>query len=357
MKYVVLTTKHHEGFCLWDSALTDYNVTNTPFGKDLVGAVRRALRAEGLKVGFYHSLIDWHHPDFAVDGLHPLRDDADVPALNDGRDMARYREYLHGQVRELLTELRQDRLPLLRLLLRRAARSPSICNGKGADDWGSTELLAMVRELQPGIIVNDRLDIPGDFVTPEQYQPSGPMTVDGEPVPWEACQTLNGSWGYDRDNLDYKSAGPAGPDARRRGRQGRQHAAQRRPHRPRRLRPAGRRDPGGHRRLDAAARPLDLRRRPVRVHRPRRTPATRSAATGSTCTCSPGRSSTSTCRAWPARSSTPSCSTTLPRSASSMPTGRGAGRTPPGRPAGGHPDPDAAGPAPATSRCRSSSSS
>jgi alpha-L-fucosidase len=63
----------------------------------------------------------------------------------------------------------------------------------------------MVRELQPGIIINDRLDIPGDFVTPEEYQPAAPMTVDGREVPWEACQTLNGSWGYDRDNLDYKS--------------------------------------------------------------------------------------------------------------------------------------------------------
>ena len=63
----------------------------------------------------------------------------------------------------------------------------------------------MVRELQPGILINDRLDIPGDFVTPEQYQPSGPMTRDGKPVVWEACQTLNGSWGYDRDNLDWKS--------------------------------------------------------------------------------------------------------------------------------------------------------
>ena len=62
----------------------------------------------------------------------------------------------------------------------------------------------MVRELQPGIVVNDRLGIPGDFITPEQYQPAGPMSVDGNAVVWEACQTLNGSWGYDRDNLDYK---------------------------------------------------------------------------------------------------------------------------------------------------------
>jgi alpha-L-fucosidase len=82
-----------------------------------------------------------------------------------------------------------------------------VWRGKGAEDWGSAELLAMVRELQPGILVNDRSGLPGDFVTPEQYQPSGPMERDGVPVPWEACQTLNGSWGYHRENRDFKSFG------------------------------------------------------------------------------------------------------------------------------------------------------
>ena len=77
--------------------------------------------------------------------------------------------------------------------------------GKGHEDWDSERLMAMVRELQPGILVNNRLDIPGDFTTPEQYQPAGPMLIDGKPVLWEACQTLNGSWGYHRDNLDWKS--------------------------------------------------------------------------------------------------------------------------------------------------------
>ena len=81
----------------------------------------------------------------------------------------------------------------------------SVLPGKGPAVWASAELLAMVRELQPGIVVNDRLGIPGDFVTPEQYQPPGPLTADGDPIRWEACQILNGSWGYDRDKLDYKS--------------------------------------------------------------------------------------------------------------------------------------------------------
>ena len=70
MRYFVVTTKHHDGFCLWDSDLTDYKVTNTPWGEDLIAPMVEAFRAEGMKVGFYHSLIDWHHPEFPVDGLH-----------------------------------------------------------------------------------------------------------------------------------------------------------------------------------------------------------------------------------------------------------------------------------------------
>jgi alpha-L-fucosidase len=199
MKYVVLTTKHHEGFCLWDSKLTDYSATHTPAGRDLIAEYVDAVRAEGLKVGFYHSLIDWHHPDFLVDGRHPQRDDPAATALNEGRDMARYRAYLHGQVRELLTHY--GTIDYLFFDFSYGPNQPEpVWGGKGKADWGSEELLAMVRELQPGIVVNDRLDIPGDFSTPEQYQPSSAL-----PVVWEACQTLNGSWGYDRDNDDYKS--------------------------------------------------------------------------------------------------------------------------------------------------------
>ena len=204
MKYVVLTTKHHEGFCLWDSKLTDYSATHTPAGRDLIAEYVDAVRAEGLKVGFYHSLIDWHHPDFTVDGRHPQRDDPNAEALNEGRDMARYRAYLHGQVRELLTNY--GTIDYLFFDFSYGPDHPEpVWGGKSRDDWGSAELLAMVRELQPGIVVNDRLDIPGDFITPEQYQPSAPPVRDGHPVVWEACQTLNGSWGYDRDNDDYKS--------------------------------------------------------------------------------------------------------------------------------------------------------
>lgn len=206
MKYVVLTTKHHEGFCLWDTALTDYKATNTPAARDLVREFVDAVRAEGLKVGFYHSLLDWHHPDFTIDGRHPRRDDSpeEIERLNAGRDMAKYREYLHGQIRELLTDYGRIDYLFYDFSYEYEPHHPT-WGGKGAKDWGSEELMALTRELQPGIVVNDRLGIPGDIVTPEQYQPSEPMTVDGVEVPWEACQTINGSWGYFRDNHNHKA--------------------------------------------------------------------------------------------------------------------------------------------------------
>jgi alpha-L-fucosidase len=206
MKYVVLTTKHHEGFCLWDTALTDYKATNTPAGRDLVREFVDAVRAEGLKVGFYHSLLDWHHPDFTIDGRHPRRDDSpeEIERLNTGRDMSKYREYLHGQVRELLTDYGRIDYLFYDFSYEYEPHHPT-WGGKGAKDWGAEELLALTRELQPGIVVNDRLGIPGDIVTPEQYQPSEPMKVDGVEVPWEACQTINGSWGYFRDNHNHKA--------------------------------------------------------------------------------------------------------------------------------------------------------
>lgn len=204
MRYVVLTTKHHDGFCLWDSALTDYTVMHTPFGRDVVAEFVDAVREAGLKVGFYHSLLDWHHPDFTVDGHHPLRDESSVVAFGEGRDMGRYRRHLHGQVRELLTRYGRVDYVFFDFSYGEGA-VPPVWGGKDADDWGADALLAMVRELQPGILVNDRLGIPGDFVTPEQYQPDRPMEVEGQAVVWEVCQTLNGSWGYDRDNTGYKS--------------------------------------------------------------------------------------------------------------------------------------------------------
>jgi alpha-L-fucosidase len=204
MKYAVLTTKHHEGFCLWDSALTDYKASNTPAGRDLLRPFVDAFRAEGLKIGFYHSLIDWHHPDFPIDGFHPMRDDVAFREAQKDRDVRKYAEYLHGQTRELLTNF--GRIDILWFDFSYSRFDWGWSKGRGKEDWQSEKLMAMVRELQPHIIVNDRLEVGGDLKTPEEYQPHSQLTVGGQPVLWEACQTMNGSWGYHRDNLDWRPA-------------------------------------------------------------------------------------------------------------------------------------------------------
>lgn len=205
MKYVVLTSKHHEGFCLWDSQYTDYNVTNTPYGRDLIQPFVEAFRAAGLRVGFYYSLLDWHHPDFPIDVFHPLRDRPDVADLNAGRDMRRYAAYMRDQVRELLTRFEPD---IIWYDFSYPNHSYNGLPGKGHADWESEHLLQLTRELRPSIIVNNRLDLPRDLIdlhTPEQVQPRDWVRVDGEPVVWEACQTFSGSWGYHRDETSWKS--------------------------------------------------------------------------------------------------------------------------------------------------------
>ena len=205
MKYVVLTAKHHEGFCLWDSKFTDYKSTNTPYGKDLIKEYVEAFRAEGLKVGFYYSLIDWHHPDYTIDRNHPQRqeNDADYEKLNKGKDMSRYREYMKNQVRELLTNYGEISIIWFDF-------SFPGKNGKGREDWDSENLLKLARSLQPGIIVDDRLDLRDveggwDFTTPEQVKVTKWPEVNGKRVPWETCQTFSGSWGYYRDETTWKS--------------------------------------------------------------------------------------------------------------------------------------------------------
>lgn len=197
MKYFVVTTKHHEGFCLWDSALTDYKATNTPYGKDLLHPMVDAFRGEDMKVGFYHSLIDWHHPDYTVDDMHPMRDNAAERAANAGRDLSRYTEYLHGQTRELLTQFGKVDILWYDFSYK----------DKGKAAWQSEKLIQTIRELQPGIILDDRLDLDygWDIKTPEQFQPREWVHVNGKPVVWEACQTFSGSWGYHRDEESWKS--------------------------------------------------------------------------------------------------------------------------------------------------------
>lgn len=203
MKYFVITTKHHEGFCLWDSKYTDYKVTNTPYGKDLIKPMVKAFRDEGLRIGFYYSLLDWHHPEYTIDLRHPMSDNKEFREKAKNRDLNKYVEYLHNQVRELLTDFGQIDC----LFLDYSFPDPE---GKGRDEWQSEKLAEMIRKLQPNIIINDRLDlldVPGgwDYRTPEQFKPREWVKMDGERVPWETCQTFSGSWGYHRDETTWKS--------------------------------------------------------------------------------------------------------------------------------------------------------
>ncbi len=201
MKYFVVTTKHHEGFCLWDTDLTDYKAPNTPAGKDLLKPMVEAFRNQGMKVGFYHSLLDWHHADYTVDRCHPMRENAHYIAQDSTRCLDRYAQYLHGQTKELLT--RFGRVDILWYDFSVAEKDGFA--GKGKEVWKSEELIGMIRELQPGIIINDRLQIDQDIKTPEQYMPREWVRVNGKPVVWEACQTFSGSWGYHRDEETWKS--------------------------------------------------------------------------------------------------------------------------------------------------------
>lgn len=207
MKYAVLTAKHHDGFCLFDSALTDYKISTRFGGRDLVREYLDAFRAEGLRVGLYYSLIDWHHPDYPNVGNHPMRGNAEYVKVP--RDWNRYLKYMHGQVEELVTKY--GRLDLLWL-------DYSFEDYRGAK-WGADELVAMVKKHQPGILLNNRLDVNtgvtgaarslgpwGDFETPEQGLPEKALVdASGRPIPWETCLTLNNHWGYHAGDHDWKS--------------------------------------------------------------------------------------------------------------------------------------------------------
>lgn len=207
MKYAVLTTKHHEGFCLFDSKYTDYKITNTAFGRDLVKEYADAFRAEGLKVGFYYSLIDWHHPEFTIDQAHPMRSRPDAEAISAKRNMKIYAEYMRNQVTELLTNYGKIDILWFDYSYEKASYAKSWMEGKGKEDWESEKLIATARALQPEIIIDNRADIEQDLWTPEQLQIEEWVKHKdtGELVTWEACQTFSGSWGYCRDEQTWKS--------------------------------------------------------------------------------------------------------------------------------------------------------
>ncbi|WP_428770576.1 alpha-L-fucosidase [Treponema sp. HNW] len=213
MKYAVLTAKHHEGFCLFDSAYTDFKSTNTKCKKDLVREYVDAFRSVGLKIGLYYSLFDWHHKDYPHYGdlYHPMRDNESYKDYQYNFD--NYLAYMHNQVRELLTNY--GKIDLFWF---------DNSYGKMVGEvWKSTELVIMMRSLQPDIILNNRLEVnassrgsigtsnpsvfSGDFVAPEQIVPPQGICDDtGEPLPWEANCTMNNNWGYVTGTAHYKSA-------------------------------------------------------------------------------------------------------------------------------------------------------
>ncbi len=177
MKYMVMTTKHHEGFCNFDSKLTDYCAGKQGPGRDLVREYVDAARAEGLRVGFYYSLMDWHHPDGAR-------------CANDEEARKRFVEYTHGLIREIMTNY--GKIDVLWY----DVAWPLDVNG-----WESERMNKMVFELQPDIIVNNRNKLPGDFSTPEQR-----IVAETGGRAWESCMTLNDSWGYQRADDNWKTS-------------------------------------------------------------------------------------------------------------------------------------------------------
>ncbi|HVO98009.1 MAG TPA: alpha-L-fucosidase [Bryobacteraceae bacterium] len=173
MKYMVMTTKHHEGFCHFDSKLTNYTAMSA-CGRDLVREYVNAARAEGMRVGFYYSLMDWHHPDGALCAV-------------DENARRRFVDYIHGQVRELCSNY--GKIDILWYDVNWPLKP---------EGWEAVKLNTMVRQLQPDILLNNRTGIPEDFTTPEQV-------IRASDEPWESCMTMNDSWGYHHADDNWKT--------------------------------------------------------------------------------------------------------------------------------------------------------
>jgi alpha-L-fucosidase len=198
MGYVVITTKHHDGFALWDSASGDYDVMATPFRRDIMKELADAVRADGMRMCWYHSIMDWHHPDY-----QPRREWDKRPV--DPASFPRYVEYMNSQLRELLTNYGDIGILWF----------DGEWEGTWNHDWGK-RTDDFVRSLQPRIIVNNRVDsgrsgmegftadehARGDYGTPEQTIP--PNGMPGKD--WETCMTMNDTWGYKASDGNWKSA-------------------------------------------------------------------------------------------------------------------------------------------------------
>jgi len=190
MEYVCLTTKHHDGFCLWATQQTDYNVMNTPYGHDIVRLLADACHKRGFPLGLYYSIADWHHPNYPNQGRHH---ELPGPEPGDEPDWAKYMEFLKAQVRELCTDYGEVRHWFWDMNVPKH-QAPSIN--------------AMLRELQPNIVINDRGFDEGDFGTPErEYNKQAADRRTPFQRPTEACNSVGTqSWGYRRDEAYYSTA-------------------------------------------------------------------------------------------------------------------------------------------------------
>jgi alpha-L-fucosidase len=195
MKYIVITTKHHDGFALYPSAITDWDIGSTPFQRDPLKELAAACQEQGIKLCFYHSIMDWHHPDYA-----PRPPWNDVPT--EAPQFDRYVDFMKGQIKELLTGYG----PIGLLWF----------DGHWEETWNydrGADLYSFIRKLQPDIIINNRVGkerpgVPlashwtGDYGTPEQYIPANGY---GAGVDWESCMTMNRTWGFKKNDHDWKS--------------------------------------------------------------------------------------------------------------------------------------------------------
>jgi alpha-L-fucosidase len=210
-EYMVFTTKHHDGFCMFDSSYTDYKITNTPYGKDIVKQLADACDKRDMRLGFYYSPPDMHHPDF--------RDTSKLARENWNGEPERpewplYLDYMQLQLTELLTRYGPAALIWFDGLYHQ-------------EKYDGERVLKLIRSLQSGTLVNDRIGVPGDYVTPEQFIPKAIPTkevhffatdqnIQKELKPgvpkredfqlWETCMTINNTWAYNMHDHDYKSA-------------------------------------------------------------------------------------------------------------------------------------------------------
>lgn len=188
MKYIVITSKHHDGFCMFDTKLTDYNIVKAaPFGRDPMKELAEECRRQGIRLCFYYSIMDWHHSDYL-----PRRPWERNVRPAEGADLNRYIDFMKGQLLELLTNYG----PIGVLWFDGGWEH-------NAQELRSAEVNTFIRSIQPSILINDRNHLPEDFSTPEQTIPAG--ALPGGRL-WETCMTINDTWGYAKNDTNWKPA-------------------------------------------------------------------------------------------------------------------------------------------------------